>query len=127
MKRPNFSEIDYLINKLHRDGLGAANLSDFTSEVGQLTAYIRHLEDQLDAVKMAARWQPGTRVWYRRAGGKRSIAVPGVVIAVRGQRVRVNISGPAASRVRDVSPASLRHPDKMSEWVKAATMTGLML
>lgn len=126
MKRPNFSEIDHLLNKLHRDGLSAANLTDFTAEVGQLTAYIRHLEDQLDAVKLAARWQPDTRVWYRRAGGKRSIAVPGIVIAVRGQRVRVYLPA-LGTKPRDVSPQSLRHPDDMEAWISAVTAAGMSI
>ncbi len=126
MKRPNLIDIDHLLNELHREGRDSESLFALSREAAKLAAYIRHLEDQLDAVKLAARWQPGTRVWYRRVGGKRSIAVPGVVISVRGQRVRVNF-GAADGTVRDVSPGSLRHPDKMSEWQKAAVMIGLIL
>lgn len=99
-------------------------LVELGSAVPSALAYIELLEQRIATLERANRWKPGERAWYR-PKARRSADLPAVILATKGQRVRVRLPSVNGPRVADVAPSSLRKVTSESTWMKQAADMGL--
>lgn len=127
MKRPDFGELMGLMGELTGDLIDAQGVGRLATVCAEMQGFIEHLETRLKEQAAAAKFSPDQRVWYTPAASRaRMAAMPAIVVANAGARIRVRLPAPGKRRtsVCQVSPASLQWVENESVWsAKARDMS----